>query len=106
MSLSAVCTILSGRLITLFGYYQPLLTIGSIFTTIGAGLLYTLDVNLNTGHFIRYQLLVGIGVGLAIQVPVIASQASSGPMDIPLVTATVLCKNPLLSHPGFRSHLP
>lgn len=79
------------------GYFQPFLTIGSIFTTIGAGLLYTLDITFPTAHYIGYQLIVGIGVGLAIQVPIIASQAFSSPVDIPCVTAIVLCKHPSIS---------
>ena len=65
---------------------------------IGASLLYTLDIGSSAGQYIGYQILLGVGIGSSIQIPVIASQAfSDDPADIPLVTAAVMCKFPSLS---------
>lgn len=80
------------------------MTLGALFTTVGAGLLYTLNLDLNTAHYIGYQLMVGTGVGLAIQVPMIAAQTFSEPFDIPVVSASVLCKLHLIS--SFSNSFP
>ena len=92
IALPAIFTLLSGQAIGRVGYFQPFLTFGAIFTTVGAGLLYTLNIGSSSAKYIGYQVVVGIGVGTCIQVPVIASQACSGMVDISTVTAVVLCK--------------
>lgn len=84
-------SLVSGGLVGVIGYFQPFLLIGSIFATIGAGLLYTLDIGSSSAQYIGYQIIVGIGIGTSIQVPVIAVQALSEMAEIPLVTADVLC---------------
>ena len=81
----------SGGLVGVVGYFQPFLLIGAIFATVGSGLLYTLGINSSSAQYIGYQIIIGIGIGTSIQVPVIAAQALSSMADIPLVTADVLC---------------
>lgn len=88
----AICTIIGGHIVGRVGYFQPFLLFGGTLLTIGAGLLYTLDIGSSAGQYIGYQILVGVGIGTAIQIPVTASQAFSEMVDIPLVTANVLCK--------------
>jgi len=39
---------------------------------------------------VGFQILVGMGIGLAIQAPVIVAQAFSAPEDIPVVTSIVM----------------
>ncbi|KAI9852710.1 MAG: hypothetical protein M1838_005905 [Thelocarpon superellum] len=90
-------SIISGGLITTFGHYVPLLFVSSVITTIGSGLIYTLDINAPSGHWIGYQILVGIGLGLGFQIPIIVAQASVDSSDISAVTAVVLCESCLLS---------
>ena len=91
----ALCTILSGGLISKFGFYVPILLAGSAITTIGTGLLYTLDIGTPSSHWIGYQALVGIGLGLSFQVPMIANQSFVKPSQISSVTAITLCKSML-----------
>jgi hypothetical protein len=86
----SVATVLSGVTLSKFGYPQPFLLFGAALTAIGAGLLYTLEVNTGSGKWIGYQLLAGIGVGWCFQVPVVTAQASVKPEDLPSVTAMVL----------------
>ncbi|KAI9842020.1 MAG: hypothetical protein M1837_007516 [Sclerophora amabilis] len=86
----ALFSAITGSLIVLVGYFQPFLTIGGILTTIGAGLIYSLDIGTSSARYLSYQAMFGVGNGLCIQVPLIASQAFSDPADIPLVTAIVL----------------
>ena len=54
-------------------------------------MLYTMGLNPSTGQYIGYQILVGVGVGLSIQIPVMACQSLVDPVDIPVVTSMVLC---------------
>lgn len=63
--------------------------------TIGNGLIYTFDIGTPPSKFIGYQVVAGVGVGLAIQVPVIVAQATSSRADTPIAISTVLCKSPL-----------
>ena len=52
--------------------------------------MYSLDIQSSAGQYIGYQILFGAGLGISIQVPVIAAQALSVLSDIPLVTASIL----------------
>lgn len=88
----AFCTIISGGLISAYGIYVPFLLSGGAIATIGAGLLYTLDIGSPSSHWIGYQALTGIGIGLSLQVPIIANQAFVEVSEISSVTAVTLCK--------------
>ena len=81
---------LAGQVIGRIGYFQPFLILGSLLATVGAGLIYSLDIGSSVGHYIGYQILFGTGLGIAIQIPVIAAQALSDISDIALVTASIL----------------
>lgn len=91
--------IFSGALIMVIGYFTPFLSFGSILFAIGAGLVYSLDIGSSAAKYLGYQAILGIGQGLAIQVPVIVCQAFSEPADIPAVTAMVLCKHTYCHQP-------
>ena len=81
---------IGGGLVGKVGYFQPFLILGSILAIIGAGLMYSLDIHSSAGQYIGYQIIFGAGLGISIQVPVIAAQALSSLADIPLVTASIL----------------
>ena len=68
------------------------MAVGSAACTIAAGLLYTMGMHTPLAHPLGYQMLLGAGQGLAIQVPVIVAQAISAPEDISSSTAVILCK--------------
>lgn len=93
----SIFTILSGALITMFGYFMPFLVGGAALTTIGSGLLFTMDSGSNPAQWIGYQALAGIGIGLSIQVPIICAQAVVAPSDISSATAMILCKHSIYS---------
>jgi hypothetical protein len=65
---------------------------GSVLATTGAGLIYTLDIGSPSSHWIGYQVLAGIGIGLSIQVPIIANQAFVSMSELSSITAITLCK--------------
>ncbi|RSL95402.1 hypothetical protein CEP52_012079 [Fusarium oligoseptatum] len=70
-----ISMIVSGIFISATGHGVPVMIFGSTLGVIGAGLLYTLDVDSGMGEWIGYQILGGIGWGGALQVPIIVSQA-------------------------------
>jgi len=92
LTVLALCTVISGGLITAYGIYVPWLFIGSILSTIGTGLIYTLDIGSSSSKWIGYQALAGIGIGFAFQVPMIANQAFVKMSEISSVTAVTLCE--------------
>lgn len=91
---TSIFTITSGGLITMTGHFVPFLIGGGVLTTIGAGLIFTLGLNSPPSMWIGYQIMAGIGIGLSIQVPIIAAQAVVEPIDISSITAMILCKSP------------
>lgn len=100
---TTIATILSGGLITAFGHFVPYMIAGSIMSTIGSGLLYTLSTTSSSSKWIGYQALVGLGVGLALQIPVISGQAVVAPTDLSSVTAMILCKSQSYPTPSLHS---
>lgn len=85
-----IATVLSGGFITKTGIAAPLIVTGGVLTTIAAGLMYTFDIDTSTGKWIGYQILGGVGWGLAFQVPIITAQATAPIEDLAEVTAIVL----------------
>ena len=63
-----------------------------VLATIGAGLLYLLDVDTSTGKWIGYQIVAGAGWGMAFQIPMIAVQGSTTPKDLASSTGMLLCE--------------
>ena len=83
-------TVVSGAFISTYGHYVPLMIVSSILSTVGAGLLYTLDIDSPSSHWIGYQILTGIGLGLGFQIPIIVGQASVALSDIASISAVLL----------------
>jgi len=87
---ASLFTIISGGLLTVWGQYIPLMVFGSILASVGAGLVYTLEIDSHSDKWIGYQALVGIGLGLIFQIPVIVAQAIVSPSDLSSVSAIIL----------------
>ena len=66
--------------------------VGAAIAVIGAGLVYTFDLDTGLGKQIGYQLVVGFGVGSVIQLPVIVAGALSAIKDKALGLSVVLGK--------------
>lgn len=86
-----VAMIASGLFISATGQAAPVQMCGSAVACIGAGLLYTLEVDSNAGKWIGYQLLGGIGWGVAFPVSIIIAQGSARDEDMSSTTAIILC---------------
>lgn len=85
-----VATVISGGFISKTGIATPVAVFGAALATIAAGLMYTFDIGTPSGKWIGYQILGGVGWGLAFQVPIIMGQASAPAEDLAEVTAIIL----------------
>lgn len=86
----SIFSVVSGGVITATGHFIPIMIIGSILSTIAAGLIYTWDIGTSSAHWIGYQIIGGIGIGLILQIPVIVGQNQVDPEDVSSATAIVL----------------
>jgi MFS family permease len=84
-----VMSILSGIIVSKVGYYTQFLYLGTIFMSIGAGLLTTLKPNSSHEKWIPYQALLGFGVGFGMQQSNLAVQRCLPNRDVPVGTAVI-----------------
>ena len=66
------------------------MSVGAAIGTIGCGLCYTFDIGTGSGYWIGYQSLAGIGIGLGMQIPMMAYQVAVGVRNISSVSAITL----------------
>ncbi|KAK7749625.1 hypothetical protein SLS53_000203 [Cytospora paraplurivora] len=83
----SISTIISGGFISKTGIAAPVMVFGAALATVTAGLMYTLDIDTPAGKWIGYQILGGVGWGLAVQIPIITVQVSAPAEDLAEVTA-------------------
>ncbi|KAK7954280.1 DNA repair protein RAD50 [Apiospora saccharicola] len=69
------------------GYYLPELIAGNVFIALGSGLTTMFSPSTKAGEWIGYQILVGAGRGLALQVLVTAMQANVPSEDASIASA-------------------
>lgn len=87
-----LATICSGLGVTVTARPMPFMLASGILSSIGVGLLYTLDIGSSHSKWIGYQVLAGFGLGLGFQVPVSAVQATLPQIDIPSGSAMIICE--------------
>ncbi|KAL2851174.1 major facilitator superfamily-domain-containing protein [Aspergillus pseudoustus] len=85
-SLSAAAT---GLFIQQTGKYLPVMYVAQGFLLLGSGLLISLDFETNITKLVIFQIIVGIGVGMNIDAPILAAQAAASVRDTAAVTATM-----------------
>lgn len=56
---------------------------------VGAGLLFTVDINTTNARLIGYQIVYGMGIGFTQGVSIIAVQADNKPEDVPAALSTL-----------------
>ncbi|KAJ4120006.1 hypothetical protein NW768_010289 [Fusarium equiseti] len=79
-----VAAVSSGALVQKLGYYLPFATASAAFSAIGFGLLSTMGPYTSTAKWAGYQILIGFGRGLGLQMPIIAVQANTKPEVTPI----------------------
>ncbi|QYT00084.1 MFS transporter [Trichoderma simmonsii] len=80
----------SGAYISATGIAAPIIVAGTALSTICTGFLYTLDIGTSEGKWIGYQIIGGVGWGIASQIPIITVQATAPATDLAEVTAMLL----------------
>jgi MFS family permease len=85
-----VAVMVSGGLVTATGYYNPLVILGTIMMSVGAGLCTLFKVDTSQAQWVGYQILVGFGVGIGFQQGAVAAQNVLPMADVPTGTALVL----------------
>jgi EmrB/QacA subfamily drug resistance transporter len=81
-------SILSGRAISKIGRYKPFPIAGTAVTTVGLFLLSRLEVDTPPWLASVYMLVLGVGLGLVMQVIVLVVQNDVQPRDIGVATST------------------
>jgi len=80
-------SITSGRLVTRYGRYKPFPVIGTALMTVAFWLLSLLHASTPRGVVVAEMLLLGAGVGLLMQVLILAGQNAVQVRDLGLVTS-------------------
>lgn len=83
-------SVVAGILVTMVGYYTPMMIVGSVFTAIGFGLLTLLTPGTSSAKWIGYQIIAGAGVGLGMQQPLMAVQTVLDIKDVPTGTSIIV----------------
>ena len=86
----SVFTMFSNGVLTFWRHYKPWLLVGALLATAGNVKIYTLDASTPTKQWIGYELITATGIGLALQIPLIANQALVPANDMPAATTLTL----------------
>jgi MFS family permease len=86
----AVGSVVGGVLVTLIGYYPPMMVVCGILTPVASGLLTTFKVDTPQPTWIGYLSLAGIGAGLGFQQPMLAAQTVLDKVDVPTGTSLMI----------------
>jgi len=83
-----VASVVSGRRITTTGRYKRFPILGTAVTAVGLGLLSTLGAATPYWRTALFMLTLGVGIGLVMQVIVLAMQNSVDPRDMGVATSS------------------
>ncbi|KAI0594167.1 major facilitator superfamily domain-containing protein [Biscogniauxia sp. FL1348] len=74
--------VVTGALVSKWGYYVPYMIAGGTICCVGSGLLTTVDLSTPTVEWAAYLVITGLGLGIAAQIPYTALQAVLEPEDV------------------------
>lgn len=86
---TVLSSIISGGLISAFGYYTPLMMLCMAMFAVGAGLITTYNIDTPFAKWFGYQVLAGAGVGCGFQGGIIVVQTVLPLVDVPVGTACI-----------------
>ncbi|KAH8666624.1 major facilitator superfamily domain-containing protein [Xylariales sp. PMI_506] len=86
---TVISSSISGALITVFGYYNPIILVEAAVLAIGAGLLTTFWLDTPFSKWFGYQVVYGLGTGVCFQTGVLVIQNNLPMKWIPQGTACV-----------------
>lgn len=88
--MTALTQIVLGGTITITGVFNPFFIAGPAVAAIGGGLLSTLDQNSSAGEWIGYQIVLGVGVGACLTIPLMLAGVVVKPKDVSTATAIII----------------
>ena len=78
---AVIASFASGAIVNTTGHYLAYLLIGpALGGAVGAGLLFTIDEYTSNARLIGYQIIFGVGLGIAFQLPGMSKNAISSPL--------------------------
>jgi hypothetical protein len=83
-------TMVSNGLLTFWRHYKPFLFVGAIFAIAGNTKIFMSDASTLTKDWVGYELLTAVGIGVALQIPMIANQALVPASDMAAATSVTL----------------
>lgn len=86
----SLAAVMGGVFVTITGYYVPFLWGGLTLGIVGCGLMSLFKVDSGTGIWLGFQLMTGLGLGFAIQIPIVAAQAVLPIEDVPIGTSIMV----------------
>jgi hypothetical protein len=86
---TVMSSIVTGGLITVIGYYVPVMILCMVLYSIGAGLITTFSLTTPFGKWFGYQVLAGSGIGVGFQGAILTVQTVLPLVDVPVATACV-----------------
>ncbi|KAJ6471584.1 putative efflux pump antibiotic resistance protein [Mycena vitilis] len=82
--------IVAGGLVSLTGFPALAMILSGVLTVVGAGLLSTLKATSSQTGPLPFEILVGLGVGIGMQQPIMAAQAALDLKDVAIGTAIIM----------------
>ncbi|CAI7581359.1 unnamed protein product [Penicillium crustosum] len=82
---------LTGASLKYLGYPNPYMLLGTGLMSIATGLFSTFSLITPHQHWIPFQVLQGLGVGMTLSMPYVATQTVLRPEDIPVGTSLLQC---------------
>lgn len=86
----SIFTMITNYVLTHWPRYTTLLVLGAVFGIAGAALISSASQTTSATTWIVYELVTAAGVGFALQIPMIANQASVAASEIPAATSNTL----------------
>lgn len=78
----SLATILSTSFMGRTTLWTPPLILGAFVTVAGSAVVYTLDLSSSSAQWIGYQVLIGLGIGISMEVALVANQQKLASDDI------------------------
>ncbi|KAI0131550.1 hypothetical protein F4814DRAFT_445691 [Daldinia grandis] len=79
-----------GGAITATGIHNPFLILGPAIAAVGAGLLMLLNEQSSTGRWIGFQIILEVGVGFCLTIPLMLSQVVVQTKDVSTATPIII----------------
>jgi hypothetical protein len=86
----SIFTMLTNDVLTVWRHYHPLLVFSALAGTAGVSMIYAVDTDTSTAAWVGFEVLTAAGVGITLQIPMIANQDAVSRDDIASVTALSL----------------